>query len=65
MSTGLTTGNILQLMLLLLFLLFLFFWLSHEGCGLLLPQSGIETVPPEVEVQSLNCWTTREALIFL
>ena len=22
-------------------------------------------MPPEVEVQSLNCWTTREVLIFL
>ena len=35
------------------------FWLHHTPCGLLVPQPGIESIPPE-EVQSLNHWTARE-----
>ena len=30
------------------------------ACGILVPWPGIEPVPPAVEVQSLNYWTTRE-----
>ena len=30
------------------------------ACGILLPQPGIEPTPFAVEVQILNCWTTRE-----
>ena len=30
------------------------------GILLIVHQPGIEPVPPAVEVQSLNCWTTRE-----
>ena len=40
--------------------LFLFFWLHHEACRILVPQPGIEPVPPEVEAQSLNPWTMGE-----
>ena len=29
--------------------------------GILVPQSGIEPVPPEVEAWSPNYWTAREA----
>ena len=28
--------------------------------GILVPQLGIESIPPELEVQSLNHWTARE-----
>ena len=30
------------------------------ACGILVPQLGIEPVPPAVEVQSLNSWITWE-----
>ena len=30
------------------------------ACSILVPQPGIEPVPPAVEAQSLNPWTTRE-----
>ena len=36
------------------------FWPCHTACRILVPQSGIEPVPPAVETQSLNHWTTRE-----
>ena len=32
------------------------------ACGILVPRPGIEPVPPAVEAQSLNHWTTREIL---
>ena len=28
--------------------------------GILVPRSGIKPVPPALEAQNLNCWTTRE-----
>ena len=31
-----------------------------EACGILAPRPGMEPVPPAVEAQSLNHWTTRE-----
>ena len=30
------------------------------ACGILVPQPGIEPVPPELEAQRLNPWTARE-----
>ena len=30
------------------------------ACGILVPQPGIEPVPPAVEARSLNHWTARE-----
>ena len=40
---------------------FFFFFLLHlEACGILVPWPGIEPVPPAVEAQSSNHWTTRE-----
>ena len=30
------------------------------ACGILVPQPGIEPVPPEVEAKSPNHWTTRK-----
>ena len=37
-----------------------FFWLHQVECGILVPQPGIKPVPPAVEVQSSNHWTTKE-----
>lgn len=36
---------------------------DHAGtaCGILAPQPGAEPVLPTAEVQSLSCWTAREA----
>ena len=30
------------------------------ACGILVTPQGIKPVPPALEAQSLNCWTTRE-----
>ena len=32
----------------------------RTACGILVPRPGIEPMPPAVEAQSLNHWTTRE-----
>ena len=39
---------------------FFSFWPRCSACGILVPQPGIEPVPPAVEAQSLNHWTSRE-----
>ena len=46
------------------FLSFFFFFFLPQAVALriLAPQPGIEPMPPAVEVQSLNHWTTREVL---
>ena len=36
------------------------FWPCHEACRVLVPQPGIEPMPPAVEAWSLNHWTARE-----
>ena len=33
------------------------------ACGILVPQPGIQLMPPELEAQSPNHWTTREVPI--
>ena len=33
-----------------------------HGCGILVPQSRIKSVPPALGVWSLNHWTTRQVL---
>ena len=38
----------------------LFVWLHHAACRVLVPRSGIESMPPALGVQSLNHWTARE-----
>ena len=38
-----------------------FFGHTAQHVGILVPQPGIEPVPPAVEAWSLNHWTTREA----
>ena len=42
------------------FFFFLIFWPHQVACGILVPQPGIEPVPPAVEAQSLNHRTARE-----
>ena len=37
-----------------------YFLPSHAACGILVPQSVILHVPPVLEAQSVNDWTTRE-----
>ena len=37
-------------------------WLHHVACGILIPRSGIEPTPPELDAWCLNHWTTREVL---
>ena len=39
----------------------LIFFFSHAACGILFLQTGIEPMPPVLEVWSLNRWTAREA----
>ena len=40
---------------------FYFFFFCHcVACGILVPQPGIEPMPPELGVQSLTHWTSRE-----
>ena len=46
--------------LFILFLLFIYVWPCHTACRILVPRPGTEPVPPAVEAQSLNHWTTRE-----
>ena len=38
------------------------FWLYHAAGGILVPQPGTEPVPPALEAQNLNPWTTRDVL---
>ena len=48
---------------LFLSLSFFFNYWGHTACGILVPRSGIEPLPPALEaqsLQSLNHWTTRE-----
>ena len=41
------------------------FWPHCAACGILVPQPGIEPVPPAVEAWSPNHWTAREVHIYL
>ena len=43
-----------------LFVCFLTFWPHHVARGILVPGPGIKLMPPALEAQSLNHWTTRE-----
>ena len=39
---------------------FFFFWSPHVASGILVPQPGIEPVPPAVEAWSPNHWIAKE-----
>ena len=41
-------------------LLFIYFCCTVRHAGSSVPQPGIESATPEVEVQSFNLWTSRE-----
>ena len=43
-------------------LFIIIFWPHHMACGILVPWPGIKPVPPAVEAQSTNHWSTREVL---
>ena len=43
----------------ILFFSFLF-WPRCKACGILVPQPGIEPVPPAMEAPRPNHWTARE-----
>ena len=42
-----------------------FFWLHRVACRILVPQPGMEPVPPALGDWSLNHWTSREVPPFL
>ena len=39
---------------------FILFWPCQAACKILVPQPGIEPLPPAVKARSPNYWTTRE-----
>ena len=39
---------------------FLFFSWLYQALGILVPQPGIEPIPPALGEQSFNHWTTKE-----
>ena len=43
-------------------LILFFFWSSYVVSGILVPQTGMEPIPPSVEAWNPNPWTTREFL---
>ena len=50
--------------ILLTYYSFLIFWSHHMACRILVPWPGIEPMPPVLEAQSLNNWTTREVPLY-
>ena len=48
-----------------LFIYLFIFGHVTQACEILVPQPGIEPLPPAVEAQSPNHWTAREVPIFL
>ena len=42
------------------YVLLFVFWLHPEPCRILVPQPGIEPMPPALERQRLSHWSTRE-----
>ena len=53
------TISIEIIMLLTPYICFIFCW---TVCEILVPQSAIESMPPGLEAQNLNHWTSREVL---
>ena len=43
---------------------FQFSWSRNTACWIRFPQSGMEPVPPALEAESLNHWTTGEVPVF-
>ena len=40
------------------------FWPRHTACRILVPQPGIKPIPPVVEAQCVNHWSTRKSPSF-
>ena len=38
----------------------LYFWLHHEACRILVPQAGIESMPPSVRARTHSHWATKK-----
>ena len=53
----------LSLFLKLGFILLYLFWPHHMACGILVPLPRIKLIPPALEAQSLNHWTTSKVQI--
>ena len=56
----LTSFSLLQIDFFFLFSFFFFFLPHHAACKILVPQPGIEPVPPEIVVRSFNHWMASE-----
>ena len=50
--------------ILIIIINFFFFGCAAQLVGILVPQPGVEPVPPAVEARSLNHWTAREVAHF-
>ena len=50
----------LQALFLFILCCYLFCLFGHVACGILVPWPGMEPIPTTVDMQSFNCWTTRE-----
>ena len=48
------------LLFVFVFRVFFFFWPHSVACKILVPQPGVEPVPPALGKQSLRHWTIRE-----
>ena len=57
------TGVPTLIILFFKFIFVYFFWLHHAAWEILVPPPGIKPVPPALEAQILNHWTTREVPI--
>ena len=50
---------------LFLFFVCLLFWPRRAECGILIPQPGIEPMPPALGAQSLNHWKSLSILLLM
>ena len=58
-------NSIFQILKMVYFLSLVGVWggAHHPACRILVPQPGIQSMPPAVAGQSLNHWTTTEVLL--
>ena len=55
-----TQAQLHEFFLILKFYLYMYFCLHQGAYGILVPQPGMEPVPPAMGAWRLNLWTTRE-----
>ena len=58
-------NTVLATCLVMLVFVRFFFWPCQAACGILVPQPGIEPVPPALGAQSLSHRTVRDVLMML